>query len=244
MTAVAAAAILTAGVVVSVRILHSGQPPRSPARVTVPLERYAHLAAPVPADAPETDPALAAKYAEGAVGSCLLQAWGNAGYNNVFARYTSAGVVEFSTGSAANPTGTAAARTLIFVRVFADHTVADNAALDYWGCPPHTFSPRGGVPVPVSTPPGMQADGPLDVACSLHGTRGYTSFHAQIDMYNPGSISQAVSGFAISWGSNGILLSQQAFTGPWTIAPGQDQALTAGPAPASATSCAFAGWNP
>lgn len=49
------------------------------------------------------------EYAEAAVGSCIQTALLNAGFRNMFDRYAGGGVVQFSTGTRANRSGTAAA---------------------------------------------------------------------------------------------------------------------------------------
>jgi hypothetical protein len=64
-----------------------------------------------------------------------------------------------------------------------------------------------------------------------------------VTIWNPGSSLQSVSEFAIDWGSNGVLLSQDPVEASAEIAPGTAYTETVS-APASATSCAFAGWNP
>ena len=95
---------------------------------------------------PELNAIAAMRDAEKAVGSCLLQAWSNAGYNNAFDQYMGGGNVEFETGTQSHPTGVDAADTAIYVHVYSDHRVENNGALDYWGCPPNKFHPRGGIP--------------------------------------------------------------------------------------------------
>jgi hypothetical protein len=205
----------------------------------------------------ETNPTLAKQYAEKAVGNCLEGAWGNAGYTSMFDSYLGHGVVEFRTGTAANPTGDAANVTLIYVHVYTSGQVVgmgpggatggppppekDNVALAYWGCPPSKRS-ASGIPQPVARPPGLQRDGPLDVGCKLRGTPGYTSYQGVITLYNPGSVPQSVSSFLLQWGSNGVLLSQQMANGSWSVPPGQDITLSVG-APPSANSCQFGGFN-
>lgn len=249
-TAVLAALILTVGAILSVRILHPGQAvdhARAVARsasAPLPSLRYSAIHASKAASTPETNPTLAMRYAENAVGNCIESALLNAGYTTIFDQYAGNGMVHFSTGTQGHPTGSTAARTLISVQVYTNSTVADNATLDFWGCPPFKDHPRGGNPVPVETPAGMQPDGPLDVDCRLEGSPYTSNFYALVDIYNPGSTSVTVSTFGISWGSNGILLSQQPFEGPWAIAAGQDETITLDYPPASATSCVVAGWNP
>jgi hypothetical protein len=202
----------------------------------------------------ETNPALAKQFAENAVGDCLENAWTGAGYSDMFDSYAGPGVVEFRTGTAAAPTGDYADDTLIDVHVYTNGTVVgipggtgggpppstdDNGALDHWGCAPgHSAGqPR------QARPAGLTQDGPLDVGCKMTGTPGYTSYGGVVTMWNPGSSPQSVSEFAINWGSNGILLSQEPVEASAQIAPGTAYTETV-PAPASATSCAFAGWNP
>jgi serine/threonine protein kinase len=85
----------------------------------------------------EADPTKAMQDAENAVGNCLQTAWSNAGYNNVFDRYAGNGIVQFSTGTTSNPTGSAAAGTLISVQVYGNGNVTDNQELDRWGCSPY-----------------------------------------------------------------------------------------------------------
>lgn len=78
----------------------------------------------------------------------------------MFDSYLGNGVVEFRTGTPANPTGDDANVTLIEVHVYTDGKVKgmgtggatggppppekDNAALAYWGCSPFTNKPRTG----------------------------------------------------------------------------------------------------
>jgi hypothetical protein len=95
----------------------------------------------------------------------------------------------------------------------------------------------------ASQPSGLKADGPLDVGCKMTGTPGYTSYGAVVTLWNPGSSPQSLSEFMIDWGSNGVLLSQDPVTVSAEIAPGTADSETVS-APASATSCVFAGWNP
>jgi hypothetical protein len=243
---VLAAAILAAGGVLAAREL------RPPGRDSAPGGESTSAAAPSPARAagtaaaPETNPTLAKLYAENAVGSCLEGAWGNAGYANMFDQYAGNGVVRFSTGTRAAPTGSAQARTLISLRVYANRSVSDNAALDHWGCTPFTGTPvNSPPPFTPSAPPGLHSDGPLDVGtCQMLGTPGYTSYRAEITIWNPASDPVHMSAFAIQWGSNGILLSEQTYTLDQDIPSQISYTLTASPAPGSATSCVFAGWNP
>jgi hypothetical protein len=208
---------------------------------------------------PETNPALAEQYAEKAVGNCLESAWGNANYTNFFVSYLGDGEVEFGTGTAASPTGNYASLTLIDVRVYTGGAVdgmasnvaggpppsgKGNAPLAYWGCRP-SKSAASGVPQPFSRPkpPGLDKDGPLDVGCKLNGAPGYTSYHAVITFYNPGTAAQSVSSFLLQFGSNGILLSQQIEDGDWNVLRREDIVLAVD-APASANSCKFGGFNP
>ena len=94
-----------------------------------------------------------------------------------------------------------------------------------------------------SPPSGLTQDGPLDVGCKMTGTPGYTSYGAVITIWNPGSSPQSLSEFVIDWGSNGVLLSQDPAEVSAEIAPVTAYTETLS-APASATSCVFAGWNP
>ena len=203
----------------------------------------------------ETNSTLAKQLAENAVGDCLENAWTGAGYSNMFDSYVGPGVVEFRTGTAAAPTGDYADDTLIDVHVYANGTVVgipsgtaggppppsadDDAALDHWGCAPGrpTGQPR------QKRPAGLTQDGPLDVGCKMTGTRGYTSYGGVVTIWNPGSSPQSVSEFAIDWGSGGVRLSQDPVEVSAEIAPGTAYTETVS-APASATSCVFAGWNP
>ena len=67
--------------------------------------------------------------------------------------------------------------------------------------------------VPAIAAPGLHPDGPLDVGtCRMRGTPGYTSYRAEITVWNPGGSPQHMSGFAVEWGSNGILLSEDTYT--------------------------------
>jgi hypothetical protein len=208
----------------------------------------------------ETNPALAMRYAENAVGSCLQNAWGNAGYTNVFDSYRASGVVEFSTGTLASPTGNYGDATLIDVHVYTDRKVTgmagggaggppptgvDNGALNHWRCLPSKDTPSGphAQPSAAARPPGLQTDGPLDVGCKLHGQPGYTSFQATVTLFNPGANAQNVSSFVVEWGSNGVLLSQNTISGPWSVPAQNKITLTIPGPPPSATSCVFAGWN-
>ena len=237
----------------------SGSATVSPSPSVIATIRPATVSSAAPGTAAlETNPALAEQYAEKAVGNCLESAWGNAGYNNVFASYVAKGVVEFGTGTAANPTGDEANLTMIDVHVYTDGKVKgmgtggatggppppgkDNGALAFWGCRPSKRA-ASGVPQSLPKPPGLQKDGPLDVGCKLQGTPGYSSYQGVITLYNPAAVSQSVSAFLLQWGSNGVLLSQQMANGPWNVPPGQDITLTVG-APPSATSCEFGGFNP
>jgi hypothetical protein len=207
-----------------------------------------------PSVALETNPTLAKRYAENAVGNCLENAWTGAGYSNVFDSYVSPGMVEFRTGTPAAPTGDYADDTLIDVHVYTNGTVAgipggvaggpppaadDDAALRHWGCTPGR--PAG---QPRQTrPAGLTQDGPLDVGCKMTGTAGYSSYSGVVTLWNPGSSPQSLSEFAIDWGSNGVLLSQEPADVSADIAPGTAYSETVS-APASATSCVLAGWNP
>lgn len=92
-------------------------------------------------------------------------------------------------------------------------------------------------------PPGLQRDAALDVGCKLRGTPGYSSFEGAVTLYNPGPTNQSVSLIAVNWGANGVLLSQQSYSGNWNVLPHESTTLTT-QAPASATSCDIAGWNP
>lgn len=92
-------------------------------------------------------------------------------------------------------------------------------------------------------PVGLTQDGPLDVGCKMTGTPGYSSYGGVVALWNPGSSPQSLSEFAIDWGSNGVLLSQEPVDVSAEIAPGTAYRETVS-APASATSCVLAGWNP
>jgi hypothetical protein len=102
-----------------------------------------------PASGTETNPALARRYAQRAVGGCLAQAWRKAGFGHSFGSYAGHGTVQFATGSPSRPAGNFAQATLITVRVYHDGSVAglpdsaqgaegrlavDNRALTHWGC--------------------------------------------------------------------------------------------------------------
>jgi hypothetical protein len=102
-----------------------------------------------PASGTETNPALARRYAQRAVGGCLAEAWRKAGLGHSFGSYAGHGRVQFATGSPSRPTGNFAQATLITVRVYHDGSVAglpdsgqgaegrlavDNRALTHWGC--------------------------------------------------------------------------------------------------------------
>lgn len=261
LVAAASALVAVAGTLVATGYVHFGKPGHG--------SRAAVSVTPVPGGVPtgardvaatlEADPALAKRYAERQVGNCLENAWGNLGYTDMFDSYRGKGIVEFSTGTLANPTGNYASMTVIDVHVYTDGRVkgiaagsgggpppagSNNASLDYWGCPPDGRA-ASGVPLPVTRPrpPGLQQDGPLDAGCKLTGTRGYTSFQGVVTLYNPGSSAQSVSSFLLQWGSNGVLLSQEPISGSWSVPPGQDITLTF-QAPAAATSCQFGGFNP
>jgi hypothetical protein len=93
-----------------------------------------------------------------------------------------------------------------------------------------------------SQPAGLKQDGPLDVGCKMTGTPVYASYGAVVTLWNPGSSPQSLSEFMIDWGSNGVLLSQDPVTASADITPGTAYSETVS-APASATSCVFAGWN-
>lgn len=94
-----------------------------------------------------------------------------------------------------------------------------------------------------SRPSGLTQDGSFDVGCRMIGTPGYTSYGGVVTLWNSSSSPQSVSLFAIDWGSNGVLLSQDTVDVSAEIAPGTAYSETVS-APASATSCVFAGWNP
>jgi hypothetical protein len=84
----------------------------------------------------ETNPADAADYAEKSVGACLSSAFLKAGYRESFRTYIGGGVVQFQIGTESDPTGNPASWTLIDVLTYANGYVADNSALDHWGCQP------------------------------------------------------------------------------------------------------------
>jgi hypothetical protein len=111
------------------------------------------------------------------------------------------------------------------------------------GCGSSSGSIHYQSPPTQARPPGLQSDGPLDVGCQLHGTPGYTSYQGVITIYNPGINGQSISVIAINWGSNGVLLSQHSYSGNWIAGPHESFKEYA-QAPASATSCDVAGWNP
>src|ERR1035438_5274572 len=92
---------------------HSGQPVTARSATSAPSP--SHINASQAAKTLETNPTRAKLYAENAVGPCLQQAWGNAGYQNVFDQYVGHGIVEFRTGTSANPTGNLGEATLIDV---------------------------------------------------------------------------------------------------------------------------------
>jgi hypothetical protein len=87
----------------------------------------------------EANPTFAIDYAESSVGTCIYNAFSEAGYikgpyqYNVY--YVGDGVVVFETGTQSNPANLASS-TLIDVQTYADGYVADNGALDHWGCQP------------------------------------------------------------------------------------------------------------
>ena len=86
--------------------------------------------------------------------------------------------------------------------------------------------------------------GPLDVGtCQMRGTPGYSDYEGATQVWNPGASAQSLSMYVVNWGSNGILPGQQTYTMNVSIPSHQLETLTA-PAPGSATSCQFAGWNP
>jgi hypothetical protein len=157
-TTVLVAAILSGGAILATRSV-SQQSQSAPAgAVDAPTAAASTIDAKRAAASPETDPTRAKLYAENAVGSCLQQAWANIGYPNVFDQYAGKGIVQFSMGTAANPTGSTEATTLVSVHVFENGTISDNSALDHWGCKPFKYHPRGGnghVPAESATPPGL-----------------------------------------------------------------------------------------
>ena len=81
----------------------------------------------------EANPYFAINYAEDSVGACIHHAFSKAGYMPYQYKvyYAGNGVVVFETGPAELTNG-----TLIDVQTFADGYVADNSALDHWGCQP------------------------------------------------------------------------------------------------------------
>ena len=141
-------ALAVAGTLAVAGYRHFGRP--GPAVATAPRSS---AGAPVPAGqagpAVETNPVLAKRYAQAAVGACLAGAWRSRGYANLFHAYEGHGIVEFSTGTPAAPTGDYAGDTLIEVHVYANRSVTgmppgsaggpppaalDNSALSHWGC--------------------------------------------------------------------------------------------------------------
>jgi hypothetical protein len=198
---------------------------------------------------------LAQKFAEQAVGNCLETAWTNDGYPSLFDSYIGNGVVQFSTGTSASPTGNFSSDTLIDVRVDADGSVTGmppggaggpptasaDSALDYWGCHPGNQSPMN----PTQSPPaGLQPAGALRVSCTVTYNNYSEADGANIVMYNPSGSPITVTNFGVEWGSNGILMSQSGpITDGNTIYPGEVARSWISGAPIAANSCDIMGWN-
>lgn len=210
LTAVLVAAILSAGAVLASRSVSQQAPPAPAGADDAPTPGASVVNAGRAAASLETDPMWAKLYAENAVGNCLQQAWGNAGYPNVFDQYAGSGVVQFSTGTAGDPTGSAEAGTLISVYVYENGTISDNSALDHWGCKPFKYHPREGngqVPADGATPSGLAKDGSLDSGCRLTFTEGIPT-GATLILFNPGLGPVTVHRVGIEQISNHILMNQ------------------------------------
>ena len=138
----------------------------------------------------------------------------------------------------------AKARTASAARTGARVGVAAFACLGIYASSLAVVGAASSNPASSSSPPsGLTQDGPLDVGCKMTGTPGYTSYGGVITLWNPGSSPQSPSEFVIDWGSNGVLLSQDPVEVSAELAPKTVYTETVS-APASATSCVFAGWNP
>ncbi|MGO9077962.1 MAG: hypothetical protein ACLQDY_02820 [Streptosporangiaceae bacterium] len=250
---VLAALILSAGVLTAYSLRHhppASNGPSHPAVAASPSASSPHpINASKAASTLEMDPTLALRYAENGVGGCLQQAWDNAGYANMFDEYAGSGVVQFSTGTQQDPTGSTQARTLISVTVHQNGTLSANAALEHWGCQPYRFRPRGGVTAPsaptMPRPPGLDKSGPLDVGCATQGNTATVTF------YNPGSSTQTVGSFTLDWEfynsdpDNGTPQGEDTYSGRWPVSSTNIATVTLSvPAMLSGdSSCAVAGWS-
>ncbi len=232
-------------------------PPTSRTASTSPSSPGSGQAAAQPDErgTPQTNPLLAKKYAEQSVGNCLEIVWSNYGNATMFDSYLGNGVVQFSTGTSASPTGNFAEDTLIDVRVDADGSVTGIPAggagappagptdsdLDYWGCHPGNQTPMH----PTQRPPAhLQAAGVLRVGCTVTYNDYSEADGAAVTMYNPTGSPVTVNDFGIEWGSNGILLSESGpITYGTTIYPGEVARSWVSGAPVSAHSCFIAGWG-
>jgi hypothetical protein len=157
----------------------------------------------------ETSPTVAERYGESAVGNCLQNVWANAGYENIFDAYSGNGIVEFSTGTRADPTGNYAADTVIDLRVYTNRTVigvvsagADqpakpsNSALEHWGCPPFKDNETRNSAAPQT----------LDWTCTISqpytypdGTTAGVPALAQLQATNSGGSPQPVTSVTVGF---------------------------------------------
>lgn len=130
--------------------------------------------------AQEANPIFAIDYATKSVGSCIERAFSRDHFNTSFVSYIGDGVVQFEVGSQADPLGDPAKSTTIYVQTYADGYVADNSALDFWGCQPSNGGIRPGYF--VNGQPGMPhwfillATGP---GGDISGTIGYIKMGGQ-----------------------------------------------------------------
>lgn len=94
-----------------------------------------------------------------------------------------------------------------------------------------------------AVPPGLKRVGALLVGCQLRHNDSGQPDAAVVTFYN-GSAGQLVqlNRYGIDWGSNGVLLSENAFSAGASIPPGQDYTETVTGPPLSATPCLVAGW--